>query len=99
MCCESIIDEVKERLNNDRDVTIPIAPSKFNAYFGLYSSATEVVTEPNFVVVPDYNNKVAFTANFATETDYDQDDILDVREMNENMCRTDGMGLISSLFV
>ena len=56
MCCESIIEEVKERLNNDRDKSIPIAPSKFNAYFGLYSSATEVVTEPNFVVVPDYNN-------------------------------------------
>lgn len=95
MCCESIIEEVKERLNNDRDKSIPIAPSKFNAYFGLYSSATEVVTEPNFVVVPDYNNKVKFTANFLTETDYEKDDIIDVREVEENMCRTDGMGLIS----
>lgn len=95
MCCESIIDEVKERLNNGRDETVPIAPSKFNAYFGLYSSATQVVSEPNFIVVSDYSNKVKFKANFVTETNYDKDDIIEIKEIEQEMNRTDGMGLIS----
>lgn len=94
-CCETIIDDVKERLNNGRDVTVPIAPSKFNAYFGLYSSATQVVTEPRFVVVPDYNNNVQFEVNYVTETDNEKDDKVDVRQVEQEIDRTDGMGLIS----
>ena len=95
LCCESIIDEVKERLNNNRDLTKPIAPSKFNAYFGLYSSATKVVTEPNFVVVPDYNNTIKFRVNYVEETDYDKDDIIIQIVIEQKICRTDGMGIIS----
>ena len=95
LCCESIIEEVKEKLNNGRDLNKPIAPSKFNAYFGLYSSATQVVTEPKFVVVPDYNNEVEFKVNYVTETDYDKDDIITLKDFKTKITRTDGMGLIS----
>jgi len=44
---------LKELLNNDRNPEIQIAPSKFNAYFALCSSATYRVSEPEFAVVKD----------------------------------------------
>lgn len=95
MCSEDIIDDVRERLNNDRDRTVPIAPSKLNAYFGLYSSSTQVVTEPRFCVVPDYTSTVEFEANYVTETDYKLDDIVTKKVVDLPITRTDGMGLIS----
>lgn len=95
MCSEDIIDEVREILNNDRDKTKPIAPSKLNAYFGLYSSATQVVTEPKFCVVKDFFNTVNFKVNYVTETDYKQDDLLEEKNIDLEIDRMDGMGLIS----
>ena len=94
-CSCDIYDELKERLDNDRDKSIPIAPSKLNAYFGLYSSGTKLVTEPRFAVVADYSNKVRFKANFVTETDAALDDEVEVREIEQELDRMDGMGLIS----
>lgn len=38
MVCDEIADELERRLNNGRDMTQLLAPSKFNAYFGLASS-------------------------------------------------------------
>ena len=95
LCNTDIIDEVKERLNNGRDLTKKFSPSKFNAYFGLASSSTRLVTEPRFIVVKDYINTDTFTTNFVTETDWDEDDIIEVKEITQEMNRTDGMGLIS----
>ena len=34
-------------------------------------------------------------ANFDTETDWDEDDLIEQREVTVDMNRTDGMGLIS----
>lgn len=94
-CNVEIIDEVKRRINNNRNLTVPVSPSKFNAYFGLCSTATKLVTEPRFVVVPDYENEISFMCNYVTETDWDIDDIVEKKEVNLKMNRTDGMGLIS----
>ena len=94
-CSCDIYDELKERLENNRDTSVPIAPSKLNAYFGLYSSGTKLVTEPKFVVVPDFSNTVTFKANFVTETAYDKDDEVEVKEVDQEIDRMDGMGLIS----
>lgn len=93
---EKIIPQVLERLNNGRDMTKPLSPSKFNAYFGLYSSATKVVSEPKFIVVKDYINTTSFMANYVIENGWNVDDTI-VPKMIENtpMNRTDGMGLIS----
>lgn len=33
-CCDEIIDEVRRRIDNGRNLMKPIAPSKYNAYFG-----------------------------------------------------------------
>ena len=95
LCNTEIIDEVKERLNNNRDLTKKLSPSKYNAYFGLYSSATKVVSEPKFIVVKDFINKTTFNTNFVTETDWDLDDEITQIETEQEMNRTDGMGLIS----
>ncbi len=92
---EEIIPELKMRLNNGRNENKPVAPSKFNAYFGLAGSATKVVSTPRFVVVKDYENECTFKANFVTETPYDVDDEIDVRDVTLKMNRNDGMGLIS----
>lgn len=96
LCNVEIIDEVKTRLNNGRDLNKALAPSKFNAYFGLAGSATKLVTEPRFIVIKDYENKVSFKANYVIETDWDSDDIIEERYIEDMpMNRTDGMGLIT----
>lgn len=94
-CNTEIIEELMRRLNNGRRMDYRVAPSKFNAYFGLAGSSTFRVSEPRFIVVKDYENEDTFEANFVTETEYDMDDIVDRRTITMKMNRTDGMGLIS----
>lgn len=94
-CDSDIIEEVERRLNNGRDMNFKIAPSKFNAYFGLYGSASKVVNTPKFCVVPDYENRLDVKVNYVTETDYNSDDLIDTRVVNLGFNRTDGMGLVN----
>lgn len=95
-CSDDIIDEVKCRINNGRKLDKPIASSKFNSYFGLSGSASKIVSEPKFIVVKDFSNTTHFKANYVTETDWDKDDIITVKDTGDmEMNRTDGMGLIS----
>lgn len=95
LCCEDIIDELKNRLNNGRDLTKSFTPSKFNAYFGLAGSSTYLVSEPKFIVVKDFINTDKFKANYIIEKDWNIDDEIEEREVEIEMNRTDGMGLIS----
>jgi len=95
LCCEEIIDELKTRLNNGRDLTKQFAPSKFNAYFGLAGSSTYLVSEPKFIVVKDFINIDKFKANYVIEKDWNIDDDIEKREIGMELNRTDGMGLIS----
>ena len=95
LCDEEILIELKRRLNNGRNENKPIAPSKFNAYFGLAGSATYKVSDPKFIVVRDFVNQTTFKSNFVTETDWNLDDEVDVRDVTLDMTRNDGMGLIS----
>ena len=93
---EDIYDELNRRLNNGRNLNKPIAPSKFNAYFGLSGSATFVVSEPKFIVVKDFENTTSFTANYVIENGWKHDDTVIQKEIKDMpMNRTDGMGLIS----
>lgn len=94
-CDSDIIGELERRFNNGRDMDFKIAPSKYNAYFGLYTSATKVVSEPKFCVIPDYENNQVVKVNYVTETDYDSDDLIDIRDIKLSFNRTDGMGLIN----
>lgn len=93
---EEVIPSVKEILNNGRDLNKKISPSKFNAYFGLYGSATKVVSEPKFIVVKDYENTTSFMANYVIENGWGVDDTIVQKMIKDTpMNRTDGMGLIS----
>lgn len=92
---EEIKDELKRRLDCGRDLTKPLAPSKYNAYFGLYSSAIKEVRKPRFCIVPDYEVEMEHEVDFVIEKDKDSDDIIERRTVTSKENRFDGSGLIS----
>lgn len=92
---ESIKDELKRRLDNGRNLNKPLAPSKYNAYFGLYSSAIKEVTKPRFCIIPDYNSNLEVDVDYVIETDSNEDDIIEPRTLDVEFNRFDGSGLIS----
>lgn len=94
-CSGDIINEVNEILDNGRETNIKFSPSKFNAYKGTYASATKTVTTPRFCVVADYESKDTFAVNFVTETNGENDDIIEEKTITRSYNRWDGMGLIS----
>ena len=95
VCSNDIIDEVVHRLDNDRNKNVPLAASKYNAYFGLSNSATQVVSEPKFIVVKDFENTDTFNVHFVTEVVGNTDDLVEDKTVTQTFNRTDGMGLIS----
>lgn len=94
-CSSEVLEVVNEILDNGRDKNKKFSPSKFNAYKGLYGSATKIVTTPRFCVVPDYYSDVTFKVNWVTETDGEQDDIIEEKTVTKSFNRWDGQGLIS----
>ena len=50
------------------------APSKYNAYFGLNSSAIRVVRTPRFCIVPDFCENDFVDVDYVIETDDFSDD-------------------------
>lgn len=87
--------ELERIIDNGRDLTKPFVPSKLNAYRGLAGSSTKVVSEPRFCVVPDYYSDTKVKVNYVTETDWNSDDNIEVKEIIESFNRFDGQGLIS----
>lgn len=94
-CDESIAEELDKILSNGRNLDKEITPSKYNAYYGLAGSSTEVVSDPKFCIVPDYYSKTKLKVNFVTETDWQEDDLIEIKEIEHNFNRFDGQGLIS----
>ena len=92
---DEIREELRRRLDNGRDLKHPLAPSKYNAYFGLYSSATKEVTKPRFCIIPDYTEIQKVDVDFVVETGVDEDDIIEPRTVDVEFNRFDGSGLIS----
>ena len=95
---ENVAIKLNEILDNGRNKKVKLCPSKFNAYKGLASSATKEVRTPRFCVIPDYYSTLKTKVNYVTETDYEQDDIIDVIEIDLEYNRFDGQGLISPTF-
>jgi len=91
----SIADELNRILNNGRDMMKELTPSKFNAYFGVAGSATKKVSTPKFCLVPDYESPLKSKVNYVTETNFEEDDIIEVREIETMFNRFDGQGLVS----
>ncbi len=94
-CDIRIHDELKRRLDNGRDLDHILAPSKYNAYFGLYSSAGKIVTFPRFCIIPDYESNMMVDVDYVIEQDEYSDDIVEPRTLDLAFNRFDGSGLIS----
>ena len=94
-CSSEVLDAVNEILDNGRKKDIKFSPSKFNAYKGIYSSATKTVRTPRFCVVPDFESPDSFEVNWVTETTGENDDLIEPRTITRMYNRWDGMGLIS----
>ena len=91
---------LKKILNNDRNLETQIAPSKFNAYFALCSSATYDVSAPYFSVVKDAeivrdNCKVEIVDESHADGNPYLDDLVYETEMSLQFNLFDGQGLIS----
>lgn len=92
---ESISKELYRRLTNGMH-SKKLNPSKFNAYFGLSSSATKVVSSPRVCVVPDHIDKRPTLVNWVTEVDEPlKDDIIEEKVVDFEYNYFDGQGLIS----
>ena len=99
---DKIKKEMQDRLNNGGftfDVhglsNVSFAPSKYNAYFGLYTSAIKEVTEPRFCIIPDFCETQKVVVDYIITTDDKSDDIVEEREIEVEFNRFDGNGLIS----
>lgn len=92
---DSLKERMKEILDNGRKMDKAIAPSKYNAYFGLYSSAIKEVTSPRFCIIPDFCEMDKVLVDYIITTDDYSDDIVEEREIEVEFNRFDGGGLIT----
>lgn len=53
---KKIVKQVQDRLDAGRNIHSKMAGTKFNAYFGLYSSASQPVTMPRICIVGSYES-------------------------------------------
>ena len=96
---DKIAQQLVDILNNDYDKEYKIAPSKYNAYFALASSATYQVSEPEFAVIKDAeierdNCLVEFIEENQDGESYRSDEIV-TKRMTLTFNLFDGQGLIS----
>ena len=92
---EDISQELYDRLTNGMHPK-KLNPSKFNAYFGLSSSATKTVSTPRVCVVPDHINNRPTFVNWVTEIDEPlEDDIIEQKTVDFEYNYFDGQGIIS----
>ena len=92
---EEMAKKLNEIVDNGRNKNKKFSPSKLNAYIGLGSSATQVVSKPRFCVIPDYETSIKVKVKFVTETSTNEDDYIEEKEIEMPFNRFDGMGLIS----
>ena len=92
---EEIAPELYIRLTNGMH-SKKLNPSKFNAYFGLSSSATKTVSTPRVCVVKDHLASRPTLVNWVTEVDEPlQDDIIEQKVVDFEYNYFDGQGIIS----
>lgn len=81
-------------LDCDRDKTTPLNLAKYNAYFGLCSSATYSVSTPRFAVVKDYEITRNTVVDFVRENEGEEDSVETI-ETPILFSTFDGQGMIS----
>ena len=101
-CDEEYTRKVQDILDCGRNIHAKMAGTKFNAYFGLYSSASQPVTMPRIAVVGSYESSEPVRMMYEqpphegeTEKEFFNRDS-DLLEIEEDLpfCRFDGGGLI-----
>lgn len=93
-CETNAADKLDEIFDNGRNKEKKLVPSKYNAYKGLITSSTSVVSTPRFALIPDYESPTNVKVNFVTETDINADDKIEIKEITEMFNRFDGQGII-----
>lgn len=95
---DDVYEELYKRIDNGRK-KIPLNPSKENAYFGLASSATKVVSEPRVCVIDDCEETRKTFVNWVTTVDKPfEDDIIEQKWVDFEFNLFDGMGIIHPNF-
>jgi hypothetical protein len=88
---------VNEIFENGRNKNVPLVYSKYNAYYGLYASATQPVSFPRIAVISDLELEFIRTFDFVEEVEQ-EDDLVYEKTMPVKQNIFDGMGLISIEF-
>lgn len=84
-----IFEKLNEIFRNGHKKDLIMNPAKYNAYFGLYASASKVVTTPRVAVVPDYKFKKVF------KVDWIEKDLVTQEDKEIEVNAFDGQGLVS----
>lgn len=92
---EKTMYELWEILNCGRNQKVKLGKAKFNAYFGLNSSTLLEIPMPRYCVVDDCFRKDNIKVNWVTQTDKDDDDLMEVKEVEHEYNLFDGEGMIS----
>jgi len=87
---ETIYPLVLEMLKNGHDSQMKMNPAKYNAYFGLYASASKVVTTPSVCVIPDFKYKKIF------KVDWIEGDNVTIENKELEINAFDGQGIVST---
>lgn len=95
---ERIFDKLDEILRCGVAKDVTVAPSKWNAYYALTSSATYQVKEPRIVVVPDKEIEMVKTVDWIEHDDELDEDRIERQDKKLTFNLWDGMGLISPEF-
>ena len=95
---ERIFAEVDELLRCGVAKNVVVAPSKWNAYYALTSSATYRVSEPRVCVVADREVEMAKTVDWIEHDEEKDEDRIERQERKLTFNLWDGMGLISPSF-
>lgn len=92
---EQLADELRRRINNDRDETIPLVTAKLEAYKALACSASNVVSFPDgLLVVDDVETEFLSDVIYMTDEDVDEPSVEYKSGSQIKIDATDGFGIM-----
>lgn len=98
----TLFEELKERLNNDRNEEVPLIPSKYEAYLSLNSSASTPINykfkPEEILVVHDHVTNFNATATIINTCIGDKPNVETVEDYPIELINTDGCGLVDYEF-
>ena len=92
---EETLNRIKPKLENGYDKSKELSPSKYNAYFGLYSSNTYKVSNLKFCVVKDLIINIERDVDFVCQDDDKNFKVKKIENHSIELKPHDGEGLIT----